>query len=414
MSFSSSWQRCPRCQSPLASGAVTCPSCGLALGGAVVASQQSAYYASQSGLDSASTIASPPPPPPGDYASLYPGSQPQGDFPYALPPAPSSISGPAAPLVPPTDKRPQSKRRLALVLLVMVLLLFGGGGVTAYLLLTQPKPTITVSSDYKVGTTLAGSAGTVFHISGQDFSSGATILFLLDGQPAPGAQSAQTDGTGAISSTDVTVTTDWALGNHVLTARDSKGYKTQAGVPITIAPQGQAGTPGPSGAPTDSKSFSLSVQGQITNQETGASLGSLQETLIITGQPDPKGGAVCQARDEPNAPPQTIRGNLQTDHGVFAYLETIQYACSGSYQVGKLIYIEQAISDQYTFETGETCSANTPYTAQHLEGTFSDPTDITGGTYTADQINLQCQGPTGQFALQFAAKTGDWTGSLGA
>ncbi|HLW02212.1 MAG TPA: protein kinase [Ktedonobacterales bacterium] len=201
--------------------------------------------------------------PPG-AEQIYGGSQPYGSPPAALvgvygsapsqpwsygasdaaqvvpPPPPPPLGPPSGvyqpPLAPAGGAPPKARRGLVLwsVIVVLVLLL-GGGGVAAFILLTPLHPVIQVASSYP-GTTLGGPPDTVLHISGQHFASNSTITFLLDNSPAPGAQLAQSDGTGAFT-VSLTITDDWTFAAHVLTARDASGNVTQSGTSITVIPQ---------------------------------------------------------------------------------------------------------------------------------------------------------------------------------
>ncbi len=253
-------------------------------------SQQPTVYSPQSTLDSAPTVASAlypqDPGGPGSYPSAYPGSQPpvgypgsapaypgsqpQGGYPGSAPaylgsqpqggypgPAPAYLGSqpqgsfgapPIAPPPQPVQQKSGNGLKIALIALVILVILGAGGGVAAYIL-TRPKPVITVTSDYKVRSTYAGAAGTVFHIMGQKFSGDSTITILLDGNQAPGTKTIQSDSDGNIKA-DVVVTPDWPTGNnHTLSARDASGYAPQTAATVAIVNQGEAGTPGPNGSP---------------------------------------------------------------------------------------------------------------------------------------------------------------------
>jgi predicted component of type VI protein secretion system len=76
------------------------------------------------------------------------------------------------PYAPPAPVQPKSSHRLKVLLIVLSVVLVlgvGGGGVVAYLL-TRPQPVMSVTSTYQVGSTPAGSTGTVLHISARSFS----------------------------------------------------------------------------------------------------------------------------------------------------------------------------------------------------------------------------------------------------
>jgi hypothetical protein len=132
----------------------------------------------------------------------------------------------------------------AIVFVVVV----AGGIATAAHFLSRPQPLISITSNYKMGNTLAGATGTILHISGQKFSSNSAITFLLDGHVAPGNPGTRSDANGNVSA-DVTITNAWSVGTHTLTARDASNYSTNNSVSVTIVQPGQANTPGPNGAP---------------------------------------------------------------------------------------------------------------------------------------------------------------------
>ena len=327
----------------------------------------------------------------------YPGSQPQGGYMGSAPGYPGSQPAGgfgAPPLVMIPGQTPPQKGRsglkIAIVILIVLVVLGGGGGTLAYFL-TRPKPVITITSQYPqnclspnpTGGTPAGAAGTKFHVTGQKFSGSSAITFLLDGQPAPGAQTVESDANGNVTA-DLTVTANWPTGDHTITARDASDYTTQTSEAITIVTPGEAGTLGPNGAPPDCKTFSLNVQVQRTDAVTGDQLNAFTDTLQITGQPDPAGGKVCGQDDD--GQPHT---NTGSDSSGNKYTETFILQCDGSYRDGKISYKETVTSDKVVFSNGFTCTAQTPYINQDLEGTFSSST-AASGDYTSDSITYNC------------------------
>jgi hypothetical protein len=285
----------------------------------------------------------------------------------------------------------------ALIIIVAVIVVLGviGGGITAYVL-GLPKPTMTAFSAYKVGNVWAGSTGTSLSISGRRFSSSSTITLLLDGGPISSSQPVHSDASGNVS-TNVQLTSSWSLGRHMLTAKDGSGYITKQGIAIQVVAQGEANTPGPSGAPPDDASMTINANVTLTNNP-----GQTTETLTVTGRPDPNGGTVCINGDD-NGQPHSATGSSQ---GV-TFQETIVFSCSGSYKDGKLSYTETATSDTINFSNGLACTAHTPYVYQHLEGTFTNSTSV-GGTFTSDAITVDCNGGVG--TQQLNANQGTWTG----
>jgi hypothetical protein len=329
----------------------------------------------------------PPYTPPTDpYAPAQPGfvptpGQPQQPWGASLPPG--------------YQAQPPKKKggclKVALILIVIVVVIVGGLGVAGYIL-SRPKPVITLTSTYTTGITPVGATDTSFHVGGTDFSGNSVVTFLLDGTALPGGQTALSDSDGVVSAT-LSVTSDWAVGNHTLTARDASGYLTKAGQALTIVTQGDDKTPGPSGAPTNSASGTISTTGLTQS-------GSF--TLTVTGDSD-AGGKVCRAEDD--GQPQTSSG---TSSGS-SYTETATATCSGTYDAGKLTYTETITSDKAVFDDGEVCIAPKPYVAVQLSGTFTSATAI-NGTYTEPAVPITCSLDGQSETVTNPASSGNWSG----
>ncbi len=482
-----SYQRCPRCQNPVAPGAVVCGTCGLALTNAGAqpgsapmgesfgmpggggsygpGSQPQTYYNNPPGtIGNAPTVAGSlysqdPAPAPGYPGSApsgfsssppsYSGSQPQAGYPSTMQAAyPSSPSQPAYPgstppvgfpgsqpqpgfpgspsqpgfpgsqptsgftggsfappgvLAPPTQQR-SGGSKVALIVVAAVVLLAAVGGGIAYYLLTRPKPVITVTSDYKTGSTLVGATDTVFQVSGQKFSSNSSITFLLDNQPAPGVPLVQSDSNGSVQA-NLTVTADWSIGSHTLTARDASDYVTQAGVLIQIVAQGEAGTPGPKGAPSNDATFSLNITVHPKDANTGEPFDPLTYILNVNSPANPNNAAVCN--------PQVDTGQPQSETGDagsgITYQDTIILTCSGSYKAGQLEYKQIITSWRRAFSNGVTCTAHTPFTFQDLKGAFTDATTISG-TFSSDSVTFTCDNGR---SVTGDPSNGDFTGTKG-
>ncbi len=287
-------------------------------------------------------------------------------------------------------------RTIALLVIILVVVLGGAGGITYAL--TRPKPVIDVSSQYTSGSSLVGSTGTVFDIRGSQFSSNSTITFLLDGQQAPGDQTVISDANGSFVLKNLTVTGQWAIGKHTLTARDANGYETKVGQPILIVNQGEAGTPGPKGAPADdTQLFTL----HVTVQRQG--LQDVTETLTVTGQPDPAGGTVCnKSRDD--GQPHT---GTSSDGQGGTLTETVVLKCSGVYKTGKITYKETVSSDKVVFSSGRTCNLVAPFADQQLTGSFTDATHASG-TFNSEAAIYSCNQGGG---IAIPPMTGTWTGT---
>jgi len=315
------------------------------------------------------------------------------------------------PYVPPSMQSPpvqsKSNNRLKVLLIVLSIVLVlgaGGGGIAAYML-TRPQPVMTVTSTYQVGSTPAGSTGTVLHVSAHSFSGSSTITFLLESLPVASNQHVSSDADGNVRA-DLMITTTWAVGNHMLTAKDASDYATKVGVPVAIVPQGQAHTPGPNGAPPDDMSFTLNARVQAQDAGTGKQLGSDTETLIVTEKPDPSGGTVCQSADDGQS--HTYLGNV--GNGI-TYRETAVLTCSGTYKGGKLTYTETATSQKEAYSDGTSCQEHTPYVIEHLEGTFTSQNTISG-TLSSDSVTTDCSGGSGTHQFNFNAQKGSWTAQL--
>ena len=280
---------------------------------------------------------------------------------------------------------------MILLVIVVVLAGIGGGGLVIYQN-TRPKPVITqLTSKYMDGTTSVGASSTSLMFTGTDFTASSAITFLLDGKPAPGAPSVQSDSNGKVSAT-LTVTDAWPVGTHTLTAQDASNYVTKTGVKIEIVTPGQANTPGPNGAPTDSANMSI-----IAIVVAGSSSGTYN--LIVTGSAN--GGTVC--RDIDDGKTHTRTGTL---NGV-TYTSTVVSTCSGTYKNGKLDYTENVTTDKAIFSDGLVCTAQVPYVAAHLQGTFTNGTTL-NGTYSDATVNVDCN--LGAGTQSTPASTGTWTG----
>jgi serine/threonine protein kinase len=321
-------------------------------------------------------------------------------------PAPAIASEPPRP--------PARKKRrpvlLTLVSLLLVVVLAGATLAGLGLVLRQGPlaflgivPQITANSDYHVGSTPTGASGTVFHITGQKFSSNSAINFLLDGQPLPGAPSAQSDKDGNLSTT-LPVDSNWAVGNHTLTARDASGYATRGGVSLLIVHQCQAGIPCANGAPPDTASFKLTVTIQRVDAVTGDQLGERTIVLIVTGRPYPNSGTACQARDTGQKEVDTLTGS----DGV-SYQNTTIWTCQGIYQNGALSYTENITLNRADYANGHSCVTQTPFVSTQLDGTFTNATTISG-TYRNDGFTNTCN--PGNVQDSYDGATGTWTGTI--
>ncbi len=297
-----------------------------------------------------------------------------------------------------------------LIIAVVGIVVVGAGGIgLAAYLLTRPQPTISITSNYKVGATPAGAAGTVLHVIGDKFSGTSAITFLLDGAAVSGNQSVHSDTDGNIRA-DLTITSRWAVGSHTLTAKDANGYTTKSGAIVAIVPQGQAHTPGPFGAPPDDASFTLNLTIHSQTDTTGQQ-STNQATLIVTGHPDPSGGTVCKSRD--NGQPQEVT-SVTIDTGQ-PFKETYTLSCSGSYKGGKITFMETLTSDIIVFTSSNrptTCTLNGPHVDEQLSGSYTDQ-HVFSGTISYPEIPTSAYScnTSGSYFFYYAGH-GTWTGQV--
>ena len=309
-------------------------------------------------------------------------------------------SAPGAPLQPSPVKPKMTMSPLQLLLIALAALLvlvLVGSGIAIYQL-TRPQPIIAVTSQYMMGTTPAGSAGTRLHVLGYKFSSNSTISFLLDGNLAPGQPVVQSDADGNFSA-DLAVTSDWSVGTHKLTARDSGNYLTKNVGSITVVHQGEAHTPGPNGAPPDDASFSVKVT-------ISASGGSFARLLTVTAQPGRDSGTVCDVALDTNQPTNST-GTAQDGT---AYKASATYSCNGTYKGGKINYSETISNEKTDFANGVSCQI-TSGTALQVNGTFTSATSISG-TFTRPGASVSCSQGGQSNTNNVAGDSGSWTGSL--
>jgi hypothetical protein len=335
----------------------------------------------------------PPPPAFPGSAPAYPGSQPQPGFPGGFTPSPT--------IPPPTPTSGGGGKKVALIVVAVLVVLAAVGAGVGYYLLSRPKPTITVTSQYTDNGTPVGADGTVLHISGQKFSGNSSITFLLDGQAAPGSSTVQSDSDGNVK-TDLKVSKDWSVDKHTLTARDAKDYTTKSGVSVEIVKPGQKQTPGPNGAPTNASSaFTINVT--ITLSDGG----TFNAKLDFTPKDD-NGGTICQNQYDDGAS-HSFNGSVSTSSGTFNYVEVATYQCKGTYSAGHVNYQEVTTKAEFDFDNGAKCNASTPYNEEVFVGDFSDAKTVSG-TWSADEIQTDCT--LNNRPLNFTAQNGTWTGTI--
>src|SRR5262249_13808877 len=157
------------------------------------------------------------------------------------------------------------------------------------------------------------------------FAPNSSVTILLDGQAVPGGLSLTSDARGLVEET-LTVTSDWSIGSHTLTAQDGQGNRTQQSAALEIVHQGEAGTPGPNGAPSDNAAFNILVTIDATDTGTGE-----QTTITITL--NVSNGRVCDDEDD-TGQPQTKDWRIydvNDGHTLGQATETYTLTCSGTY-----------------------------------------------------------------------------------
>ena len=294
-----------------------------------------------------------------------------------------------------------------IVLVVVAVAVVAAGGIAAAVhFLAHPQPLISITSNYKVGNAPAGANGTILHISGQQFSSNSAITFLLDGTVAPGNPGTRSDSNGSFS-TDMTITSAWSAGTHTLTARDASNDSTHNGISVTIVQPGQANTPGPDGAPPDDASFRLNVTIQVADPYVGEPFAS-NPVLIITGHPDPEGGAVCSPDDSGQS--FTYSGTTY-NHGT-SFTETETATCSGTYKAGQISYIETDTSARGSLQSNgvtANCVLNNPAVILQLTGAYV-ANGTFSGTINYPYVSFICDQQGSGFYQE--ALNGTWTGTI--
>ncbi len=296
-----------------------------------------------------------------------------------------------------------------IIVVVTVVVVAAGGIGAATFFLNRPQPLINITSNFKNSSTLVGASGTTLHITGQKFSGNSDITFLLDGNPAPGNPSAHSDSNGNFS-TDVKITDAWNVGTHTLTARDASSYSTKNSVSVTIVPPGVAHTPGPNGAPPDDATFTISLSAKGNYTGSGNQPFTTNETLHITGHPDPAGGTVCQDGDNG----QKFNTSSSTLDTHLAFTEIYSFSCQGNYKSGKVTYTETLATDVITYtSSGVSCTLISPQMNQQVTGSYTSSNTFTG-TFVyghTPQSDFHCTNPNSFFF--YIGGTGTWTGTVG-
>jgi hypothetical protein len=176
-----------------------------------------------------------------------------------------------------------------------------------------------------------------------------------------------------------------------------------------IVSPGQAHTPGPLGAPPDDASFH--VNANISAQFGSSAPFTTQQTVIITGHPDPMGGSVCEGTD--NGQPNMYTSS--TFDTSTAYQETAVYSCTGTYKAGKFTYTQMLVSDvikYYLATPVVTCTLTSAQPNMELSGSYTSNNTFSGTiSYPAiSQTVYHCDATGADFFHR--AGQGTWTGSV--
>lgn len=297
-------------------------------------------------------------------------------------------------------------KTIIIVVTTVVVVAAGGIGAAAYFL-SRPQPLISITSNFKVLSTLAGASGTILHIRGQKFSGNSAITFLLDGNAAPGNPGAQSDSNGNFRA-DVKITDAWSVGTHTLTARDASNYSTKNSVSVIVVQPGTANTPGPNGAPPDDATFTIDLSAKGTYNSVNQTF-TRDEALHITGHPDPAGGTACLNDDDGQ---QFSDSQITLDTHI-PFTETYSFSCQGSYKSGKVTYTEMLLTSVITYQnSGGTCTLISPQLNQQVTGSYSSPNTFTGTlTYGhVPQSDFHCTNPNSSF--YYTGGQGTWTGTV--
>lgn len=273
----------------------------------------------------------------------------------------------------------------------------------AVLVMVLAAPVLSVISPYAQGSLPAGSTGTALDFSGKRFALDTTVTLLLDGMPLDTLTPIMSDSRGRISGM-LSVSADWPLGTHSLTAQDAVGNMTKTAAALVIVPQGEAGTPGPNGAPPDDKTFGLTMT--VTAKDTSGQAIDFSQFIIVTGHPDPAGGTPCSPQDTGPGQSQTYTGTL--DNSTETFTEMITLVCQGTYMAGQVLYIEMGISDIFVLGSGMRCVDSTPYIYAAYQGNFTSAGAFSG-VYYRDYFQADC--PDGS-AIYRNSAAGTWTGEV--
>jgi hypothetical protein len=324
-----------------------------------------------------------------------------GQF-QGTPPPQAGQQFPTPPQRVPADPRSRLLRTLLIALTALLVLILIGSAIGFYQL-TRPQPVVAVSSQYLSGTTPTGAASTSFHVLGYKFSSNSPITFLLDNNPLSPQPSVRSDDDGNFKA-DVPVTSNWSVGSHKLTARDSGSYLAKNVADVMIVNPGEASTPGPNGAPPDNARFTLKIK--ITTVDNPPK--TYTTFLTVSNQSGQNSGTVCDPITD-TGEPRTTNGTLDNNT---TYKNTVTYSCKGSYQAGKFSYTETGTNLKEDFSDGVSCQSTSSFTAEQLTGTFSSG-NTASGTYNAPAYPLNCnKGGANPATINTTASNGTWTGTI--
>jgi hypothetical protein len=355
------------------------------------------------------------PQPQSPYGDYQPIPQPQPVYNnYQQPlPQPSGIhttetvANPGVGTMGPTSTTPMTKSstpawgKWVIIGIVLVVILGASGLLLHFLVPSTPafSPTISVTSTYHDNGTPAAANGTTLHVNGQKFATNSAITFLLDNATVRQDMQTVSDSKGNFS-TDLAVTSAWANGNHTLTAHDASNNTTASGSAVSIIQQGNDGTPGPNGSPSNTATFKIAIELHMQ---------SFADTyeLDVTGRSDSQGGAVCAPGDDGS---QQKSSQTLSDGTVINEVST--YTCSGTYKAGQVTYDDTLNTRVYSDDTGDSCSLNTEQTSYiQITGTYMTSQQFSGDI-TLSAIGDDQYTCTGLTNPGTSGDTGTWTGTV--
>lgn len=340
--------------------------------------------------------------PPGVYAAntvASPNTGPAGATPITGPgPQPIPTMTPA----PPSRSKPPAWRLWAIIGIVVILIL-AGTGLVVLLKAHGPSPTISVTSQYYDNGTIAGATDTTLHVTGKQFAANSAITFLLDSTAIRQDMQALSNASGNFT-TDLTITSDWSVEHHRLTAHDASNNTTSTSTEISIVQQGYNKTPGLNGSPTNTATFKIAT---VTHWQSNGTVNTYEPELDITGQSDSQGGSVCAPGDDGSQQKDQFAGPNGT-----TVTDTYTTTCSGTYKNGHLTYNEALNTDVYTDDGGSCTLTASQSSWRQWTGDYTTSHQFSG-TIVENSVDGNHYNCTGDLTISTSSgATGTWTGTV--